>query len=148
MQNIRKISDDDIDEVSKLICRTLREINIADYPKEIIEKICNKYSPEGIKSLTQKRDIFVLTDNKKIAATGALEGNVICGMFVDSERLKQGLGTKMIKYLESTAKKRNYNKIELPASLTAYKFYKKLGYKKVREVNEHQIPEIIMEKDI
>lgn len=148
MQTIRKIAEKEVNEVSRLICKTLREINIADYPKEIIEKICIKYSPEGIKNLTKKRDIFVLIENNKIAATGALEGNVICGMFVDSERLEQGLGTKMINHLESVAKKNNYNKTELPASLTAYKFYKKLGYEKVREVNEHQIPEIIMEKYI
>lgn len=144
--NIRSFRKEDAEKVSKLICKTLKEVNIKDYPKGVIDKLCQKYSTQGVEKLSQERDFFVLLDNSKIVGVGSLYRNIVYTVFIDPDVHGKGLGTKIMKYFEETIKQRGFQTVELPSSLTASGFYKKLGYTKIKETNEHGVTEIIMQK--
>jgi histone acetyltransferase (RNA polymerase elongator complex component) len=42
-----------------------------------------------------------------------------------------GIGKSMMEHLENLAKKNGYKTIELYSSVTAFEFYKSLGYKRI-----------------
>ena len=45
---IRPALEDDADEISAVILRTLRETNAKDYAREIIERIEHSFSPRAV----------------------------------------------------------------------------------------------------
>lgn len=58
-------------------------------------------------------------------------------VFTDSEVRKMGLGRKIIGVLEQDEYAKNVDRIELSSSMSAYRFYRKLGY--TCKDNEYQI---------
>lgn len=45
---LREFTPEDVQRVSSLICRNLREINCHDYPPKIIEQLVQEHTPERI----------------------------------------------------------------------------------------------------
>jgi GNAT superfamily N-acetyltransferase len=61
--------------------------------------------------------------------------------------LNQGIGTQLIKYIESLARKQGYQLVQIEASITAYAFYRKLGYQTINSKHSEKYGQvIIMEK--
>ena len=145
--NIRRFTENDADEASKLICTTLMKVNTKDSPLFAIKEQCSEYSPEEIKKLSKKREIFVAIEKNKIIGTAAIDRDYIGSVFVDSSNLKKGIGSKLMNYVESIARKKGYKEVVLRSSPTAFGFYKKLGYKEVkREYQRNQLTMIEMKK--
>jgi GNAT superfamily N-acetyltransferase len=146
---IRKFRKEDAQKVSNLIRKALVEVNSKDYSRKIITNLCKIYSPKGLMDITKKRDIYVAVEGDKILGTASLQGDAIYGVFVNPRYHGKGIGTKLMNYVEKVAKRRGLKSVGLPASLTAYGFYKKLGYKKFREeVTEKAGRVIIMKKKL
>jgi hypothetical protein len=55
---IRPALEDDADEISAVILRTLRETNAKDYAREIIERVEHSFSPSAVLQLIGKRTVF------------------------------------------------------------------------------------------
>lgn len=146
MAVIRKFQKTDAQELSNLICKTLREINSKDYSKEIIDKMCVHFSPEKLAELADDRTVFVALHESKIAGTASLKENIILSVFVDAELQGKGIGTKLMKHVEEVAYKNGYKNVKLPSSITSVEFYKKLGYQKIDETVSEFGKNIIMEK--
>ena len=77
----------------------------------------------------KQRDMFCLVDKDKILGVIDLEGNKIGGLFVRYNYLGNGLGKKLLTFMEDYAKKKNIKKVILYSTEYAYKFYLKQGYK-------------------
>ncbi|HLD41946.1 MAG TPA: GNAT family N-acetyltransferase [archaeon] len=59
-------------------------------------------------------------------------------MYVASNHINKGIGRKMIQRIEREAKKLGMKELKLKSALTAYGFYRKMGYKKTRK-GKHRI---------
>ena len=133
-------------QVSALIRNTIREINSKDYSKEIIEKMCIRFSEENIINRLSNREMILMIENEEVIGTASLKGNIILTVFVGVNVQGKGIGTKLMRYLEKMASKKGFKKVSLPSSITSVSFYKKLGYKIIEEIIDDSGKNIIMEK--
>lgn len=146
---IRKFHENDAENASLLIRKTLKEINSIDYPSEFIDYLCELYSPERLKNLSKKRLFMVAEEDKKIFGTITLENTYLGVLFIHPEKLNKGIGTLLMNEIEQIARDNNIKKIKLNSSITAKTFYLKLGYKLIQKnVDKHVGVNFLMIKDI
>lgn len=144
---IRKFESMDSSKLIEIIKRNLIEINSKDYAKEIINGMCNRFTPDRMIENAKKRDIYVAEFNGELIGTASLENNVIYGVFVDVNYHRRGVGRKLMSIIEDKAKGNSVNLI--PSSITSQNFYYELGYKYVKEVETPDSGKcIIVEKQL
>ena len=106
---------------------------------------------------TSRTKVFIALENDVVVGTAGLDKSWynddgeywILTVFVDIAHHKQGIGKMLIHKIEEFAKKMNFKKLVIPASITACEFYHKLGYKyknDKKELNKDKM--YIMEKNI
>jgi len=132
---IRRFQDEDAQEVSALIIRTLRTTNIKDYSSEYIENDVKFFQPENILKRAGWTHFYVVCDDDKIIGCGAIgpywdkeDESSLFNIFVLPEYQGKGIGRKIIETLEQDEYFLRAKRIEIPASITATPFYIKMGY--------------------
>ena len=132
---VRKFSNSDADEVSALIIKTLRTTNIKDYSEEFIENDVKMFSPEGVIERASWTHFYVICDGDTIVGCGAIgpywgkeDESSLFNIFVLPEYQGKGVGRKIIETLEQDEFFLRAKRVEIPASITACDFYRKLGY--------------------
>lgn len=145
---IRKFRTGDAKEVSALIKKTLMTVNIKDYSKKQILSLCNDYSMKNILKKSDNRLIIVAVHNNKIVGTGRIQDYWISGVFVDCTIHGKGVGTKIMQRLEKYAKKSGLKHVALRSSITAFGFYKKLGYKHIKTIIDKNVGKVYTMKKI
>ncbi len=132
---IRRFQETDAKEVSALIVRTLREVNIKDYSSEYIENIVSVMQPMNIVERAAGTHMYVVCNGDKIAGCGAIgpywdktDESSLFTIFVLPEYHGRGIGKKIIAALEEDEYFLRAKRIEIPASITATPFYLKMGY--------------------
>ena len=132
---IRLFVESDAGAVQTIIHRGLREINGKDYPAEGIEEYCAYFTLDKIKSQANSAHMYVAVSGNKIVGTGSIAPywgskteSILLTIYVLPERIGQGIGTAIINALEQDEYFVRANRIEIPSSITAVKFYQKLGY--------------------
>ncbi len=132
---VRKFHDSDADEVSALIIKTLRTTNIKDYSEEFIENDVKMFSPEGVIERASWTHFYVICDGDTIVGCGAIgpywgkeDESSLFNIFVLPEYQGKGVGRKIIETLEQDEFFLRAKRVEIPASITACEFYRKLGY--------------------
>lgn len=133
--NVRRFQDTDADEVSSLIIKTLRTTNIKDYSKEYIENDVRAFSPDGVIKRASWTHFYVVSEGNTIVGCGAIgpywdkeDESSLFNIFVLPEYQGKGVGRKIIETLEQDEFFLRAKRIEIPASITACEFYKKMGY--------------------
>ena len=131
---IRKATSKDAERISNLRRQTLDKINHHDYPKPALEILKKSYSTKSILERLKVKKVFVLTNRGKIL--GSVELNLRTGrlqaMYIDYKHLGKGYGSKLMDFIEHYARVKKIKKIILYSTKTAYAFYKKLGYKRIK----------------
>ena len=146
---IRRLCPNDVEDVSRLIRNTLNDINSKDYSERVIRNLYDYYSPLAIIQMLQDRLIFVATKYNRIVGTVSLKENYILTLFVDSTKLHQGIGTLLMKHVESLARQNGHSSVTVLSSFTAYPFYLQLGYQTANIRNSEKYGQVIvMEKRI
>lgn len=132
---IRLFVESDAGAVQTIIHRGLREINGKDYPAELIEEYCAYFTLEKIKGQANSAHMYVAVSGDKIVGTGSIAPywgskteSILLTIYVLPERIRQGIGTAIINALEQDEYFVRANRVEIPSSVTAVKFYQKLGY--------------------
>ncbi len=135
MYTIRLFQEEDAEAVSQLIIHTLRTSNIKDYSVDYIEKDVAQFTPEGVKKRAGWTHFYVVCEGEKIVGCGAIgsywgkkDESSLFTIFVLPEYQGKGIGRKIIETLEQDTYFLRANRIEIPASITACEFYKKMGY--------------------
>ncbi len=136
LYTVRRFNNDDADEVSELIIKTLRTTNIKDYSPEYIENDVKMFTPEGVINRASWTNFYVICDdNELIVGCGAIgpywgkeDESSLFNIFVLPEYQGKGIGRKIIEALEKDEYFLRAKRIEIPASITACEFYKKMGY--------------------
>ncbi len=132
---IREFKKEDAIEVSALIARTLRETNIRDYSEEYIENDVKTLTPGYLIERSKWTHSYVVCDKDKIIGCGFIgpywgkeDESSLFTIFVLPEYQGQGIGRKIIETLEKDEFFMRAKRIEIPASITACQFYRKMGY--------------------
>lgn len=132
---VRKFQLEDAEEVSALIAKTLRTTNIKDYSSEYIENDVKQLSPRHIIERANWMHFYVVCDEEVIIGCGAIgpywgknDESSLFTIFVLPEYQGKGIGRKIIETLEQDEFFLRAKRIEIPASITACEFYKKMGY--------------------
>ena len=69
---IRRFQSGDAEEVSALIAKTLRMVNIKDYSKEYIEANVLSHSTDVLIEHAKHGHMYVVCDNSRIVGCGAI----------------------------------------------------------------------------
>ena len=132
---IRLFEPKDAEETAQVIAETLRVSNSRDYPEEYIEHTIATHSAEDLKKAAKERHMYVVCDGDRIIGTGGIAGywgslteSILLTIFVLPEYQGKGVGRKIIETLEKDEYFLRARRIEIPASLTAVEFYRKMGY--------------------
>jgi len=132
---IRLFQPEDAQKVTDLIAVTMRTTNKRDYSPEYIEGCISHMQPTDIIRRASWTHYYVILEDEKIIACGAIgpywdsvTESSLFNIFVHPVYQGKGLGRKIIETVEQDEYALRANRIEIPASITAVKFYQKMGY--------------------
>lgn len=133
---IRRFNIDDASIVSKIICRNFLEVNIKDYSIEEMKILSEIYNDKKVLDINEYAHMYVACIDKTVVGCGAISSfwgkqdeSILLTIFVLPELHGKGIGRKIIETLESDEYFLRSRRIEIPASITACEFYKRMGYK-------------------
>ena len=133
--HVRRFDNNDATIVSKIICRNFLEVNIKDYNKEEMEYLAEVYNPNKVLDINGYAHMYVACIENNIVGCGAISSfwgkedeSIILTVFVLPELQDKGIGREIIEVLEKDEYYFRAKRIEIPASITACEFYKKMGY--------------------
>lgn len=146
---IRKFQPKDAIETAQVIARTLTVSNSKDYSKEYIDATIASHSSEVLIERAKDGHMYVACDRSRIIGCGAIAGywgstteSILLTIFVLPEYQGKGIGRQMIETLEQDEYFLRAKRIEIPASITAVEFYKKMGYdykNGIAELDDQQV---------
>lgn len=132
---IRRFQEKDAEAVATLLAVTLRTTNIKDYSSEYIEAQVKTHQPQNIIERASWTHFYVVCDGEKIVGCGAIgpywgktDESSFFTIFVLPEYQGNGIGRQIIQTLEQDEYFLRAKRIEIPASITAVPFYRKMGY--------------------
>ena len=133
--SFRRFEKSDAEAVSKLVIRNFKEVNIKDYPKEEIEHLVEIFTPEKVIKRSEVSHFYVACVDNVQVGCGSIapfwdkeDESILLTIFVLPEMHGRGIGKKIIEVLEADEYFLRAKRIEIPASITACEFYRKLGY--------------------
>ena len=123
-------------QISDLIRRTLVEVNSVDCPKWEIDYLYEAYTPERVVKNAADGHTYVLWEDGKIIGTGTIgrtgeRESEIFAAFLLPEYIGKGIGRKLFDLLEADPLFVESDRVWLTASITALKFYEKIGYRRI-----------------
>ena len=132
---IRQFLDADAEAVSALILHTFLVSNSKDYPPEYGDALAQSLTPEGIRRRAESAHGYVAEDGEKVIGCGMIAPyfgseteSILLTIFVLPEYQGRGIGRQIVQTLEQDEFFLRARRIEIPASVTAVEFYRKLGY--------------------
>lgn len=123
MENLQDIYD--------VVQRTIQTIYPKYYPAEVVAFFCELHSKEAIAKDIGTGSVGIVKADGRIVATGCFVGNHITRVYVLPEYQKRGLGTQIMKSLETRIGEA-YDSVYLDASLPAAALYEKLGFHTIK----------------
>ena len=133
---VRPYQTEDVLAVILLAKRNLLEVNIKGYTKELMEKFASMYTEDYMNLLSTKGHSYVVLVDGELAGCGTVmpfwdkeqEECVLLSIYVLPECHGKGIGSYIMAALESDEYYKRSNRIEIPATITACKFYERFGY--------------------
>jgi N-acetylglutamate synthase-like GNAT family acetyltransferase len=144
--DIRRASPDDAPAISEIILAALRETNARDYAPQIIARVEESFTPSRVEELIRTRKVLVALAGERIIGTASLEGEWIRTVFVAPDAQGKGVGRRLMARIEDLARHAGLATLQVPATVTAERFYSKLGFKVVRDSYHGDERTIIMER--
>lgn len=134
--DIRIINENDYGKVATLIADSIENSHFSQYyPRVTIEEIKESLNELGVAKRASWTHFYVVEENDEIIGCGAIgpyygseEESSLFSIFVASKYQGKGIGRKIIETLESDEYFLRAKRIEIPASMSAIPFYRKMGY--------------------
>ncbi|MBT3864825.1 GNAT family N-acetyltransferase [Candidatus Peregrinibacteria bacterium] len=137
--HLRLAQTKDYPAIVRLHRATIRNINSADYPEDIINTWAKRSSAKHFQECAHKCKRWVAVENDKVI--GFCDHGFDCelwGLYIHKDFIGKGVGSKLLKKAEDSMKKQGCETISLKSTLTAKPFYQKHGYKLIKK-DFHQI---------
>ncbi|NMB89636.1 MAG: GNAT family N-acetyltransferase [Chloroflexi bacterium] len=141
--SIRRFTDEDAPDVSRLILADLWQINARDYGTVAVNALAHGYTPERLRQYARQGAIYVALLAGEIAGTASLQGDRVRNVFVRVDCHKQGIGTALMQHVEKMAQQQGIKRLFLLANLAAVDFYHNLGYVSITEITEPIGPTVL-----
>ena len=132
---IRNFTKEDAQEVSDLVALTLRTSNIKDYSAERIEADVLIFNAQYLINRMSWTNGYVYCDGAKIVGCVFIghywdkkDEACLFTFFVHPDYQGKGIGRQLMNAVEQDEIFLRSKRIEIPASITAVDFYRKLGY--------------------
>ena len=146
---IRLFKQEDAVETAQVIAKTLRTSNRKDYSQKHIEDNISSHSAEVLIERAKEGHMYVVCDEERIVGCGTIAGywgstteSILLTIFVLPEYQGKGIGKQIIHTLEKDEFFLRAKRIEIPASITAVEFYRKMGYdykNGIAELDDEQV---------
>jgi GNAT superfamily N-acetyltransferase len=127
---IRPWQPNDAHAVSELFYQTVRTVNTKDYAPEQIEAWAPSiYEDSYWLSRWEKLKAYVATINETVVGFAELgeDGEVDC-FYVHAEHQGEGIGSALLKHIETIAKKMKVHRLWADVSVTAEPFFSSKGF--------------------
>lgn len=151
---IREFGISDTEEIMQLFYDTVHRINIRDYSSEQVDAWAPKDMDYGQWSdRLHSRITYVAEEEGKVIGFAELEktGHIGC-FYCHADYQTMGVGTRLFKQIQLTAKNLGLQKLFTEASITARSFFERMGFRVItpQEVERRGMKFInyVMEKDI
>lgn len=132
---IRRFRPEDAEKTAQVVAVTLKTSNSKDYSEAYIEANIASHSPEILIERAESGHMYVVCEDSRIIGCGAIAGywgsteeSILLTIFVLPEYQGKGIGREIIRTLEQDEYFLRAKRIEIPASVTAVGFYRKMGY--------------------
>jgi len=132
---IRLFKQEDAIETAQVIAEALRTSNSKDYSQKYIEDNISSHSADVLIERAKEGHMYVVCNKERIIGCGAIAGfwgsiteSILLTIFVLPEYQGKGIGKQIIHTLENDEFFLRAKRIEIPASITAVEFYRKMGY--------------------
>jgi N-acetylglutamate synthase-like GNAT family acetyltransferase len=123
---IRRAIKSDLKRIQHIIYSC---IDFVKEKKVLKDKLRKDYTLENLEKALNNTEMFVIEYNKKIVGMGRIEKtSEIRMIYIDPKYHLKGFGRKIIKKIESLAKRKKLKKVYVRALFSAIGFYKKMGY--------------------
>lgn len=135
---LRTANSADIPAIGKMYAETVQNVNKADYSPEQIKV----WSASGYESERWEKRIaeqyFILAEiNGELAGFGSIDpGGYLDFMYVSKDHQRMGVAKTILDEIERKAAEQNSPHIYSHVSKTAFGFFEKYGYQKIRELND------------
>ena len=125
---IRTFREADLMPLKSMIHRTIAVRYPGHYGTEAVRFFMNYHDEQVIRQDARAGCTVVLDKAGRVIGTGTLVGDEIKRVFVDPMAQRQGVGRRIMHYLEARARSSGLTTVRLDASLPSTAFYDKLGY--------------------
>jgi len=135
MIKIREATYDDVPEITELFRETILSVNTEDYTTDQLEAWSSKHSDTNLWEDKIEEEYFIVAfERKKIIGFASLrEDTYIDLLFVHKDHQHKGVAGKLLKHLENVSLEQEAIVLKCDASLTAFKFFEKKGFKKLKK---------------
>ena len=133
MAEIRRFIPGEEETLSRLLRRTLMEVNANYCPKSEMDWLYARYTPEGVAEIARQGHMYVVVEDGMTVGTGTVivtgenECEIIAA-FLLPEAIGRGLGRQLFEGLESDVLCVTARRMWLTSSVNALDFYEKIGY--------------------
>ena len=150
--NIRRLEPNDIKSTIDCIL-SASQANKQDYPNDFIDMLNIKnYTEEWLTKASSERPYFLAIKGSQVIGVASAKNNEVVNVFVHQDYHRQGIGSQLIRTVESYLIEEGYTTSHLNANLTSLEFYKSLNYIIIHEKNElimgYEIVSFVMEKTL
>ena len=128
-----------------MISKTLRVVNIQEYPHEAIEQLLPTYEPSKLIQKSKSQHMIVAVSGSQIIGTASIDGARVRNVFVEPSFQGKGIGRMLMKEIEAHALSHGQAHLFLFAALSAIRFYEKLGFVTKGRV-QHDLGEVSIEE--
>lgn len=145
--NIRPAARADAPRIHELHAASVRALCGAHYAPGVIEGWLRDRSAAGYHEAIDRGEVFVAEEDGALAGFGEAVPGEIAAVFVDPARAGRGIGTALARHALRIAQ--SAPPVVLEATLNAVPFYRRLGFREVREGTARRarvsIPIVVME---
>ena len=134
---IKEARLDQTDEINEIVSETIKEIYSKYYSDEVVDFFLELHNRDNIHNDISEGNTYVIGCGASILGTGTMNQNAISRVYVTPNNQHEGIGTKLMDYLEKEIIK-NYSYVNIDVSLPAAEFYRKRGYEFLRQA-EHPV---------
>jgi len=151
---ILKAKNDDTRRITEIQKKCVLKTNVKFYPIKIIKEWLKKISQKNILSQLKNTSWYVLVFKNKMAGfcQFSLDKKELYQINIDPAFQNAGLGKILYDFVERKFIEKNKKEISLNSTLNAVNFYKKLGFKPIKEIkfklNKQSIEMVQMRKKL